>query len=77
VPPFATFLCRFCRGAALKSTVQVALYGGTAGASFDPCFGVPCDLLTNLSTTALDQLSDAVAHVVLLLSKRNLAKNPL
>lgn len=60
-----------------KSAAQAALYGGTAGASFDPCFGVPCDLLTNLSTTALDQMSDAVAHVVLLLSKRNLAKSPL
>jgi hypothetical protein len=30
-----------------------------------------------LALTALDQMSDAVAHVVLTYSKRNFVKNPL
>ena len=64
-------------GAAIKTAAQAAAFGGTAGAAFDPCFGAPCDVLASPSATALDQLSDAAAHAVLLLSKRNLEKNPL
>lgn len=60
-----------------KSAAEVALYGGVAGASFDPCFSAACDALANTSLTALDQLSDANAHVLLLLSKRNFVQNPL
>lgn len=60
-----------------KSPAEAAMFGGTAGADFDPCYWLACDTFANTSLTALDQLSDANAHVVLLLSKRNFAQNPL
>ena len=67
----------FAGTAGEKTAEEAALFGGTAGVAYDPCASVACDGAANLNLTALDQLSDAAAHVVLLLSKRNLAKNPL
>ena len=61
----------------LKTAQQAALFGGTAGVAFDPCFLVVCDGLANVSNTALDQMSDAAAHIVLTLSRRNFAQQPL
>jgi Zn-dependent M28 family amino/carboxypeptidase len=61
----------------VKTAAEAALFGGTAGVAYDPCSGAACDGSANLNLTALDQLSDAGAHIVLLLSKRNLARNPL
>ena len=61
----------------VKSAAQASLFGGTAGVAFDPCFLQACDTDANVSVAALDQLSDAAAHAVLLLSRRNLAKSPL
>ena len=46
-----------------KTTAQVQLWGGTASA-FDPCYHSSCDDMDNLSTTALDRNSDAIAHAV-------------
>jgi hypothetical protein len=43
----------------------VAIYGGTAGIAYDPCYHQACDDITNLSNTALDQMSDATAHATL------------
>jgi Zn-dependent M28 family amino/carboxypeptidase len=60
-----------------KTAQEAALFGGTAAADFDPCVSLFCDSFANTSTTALDQMSDAAAHVLLLLSKRNFAQNPL
>jgi Zn-dependent M28 family amino/carboxypeptidase len=60
-----------------KTSQQAALFGGVAGAAFDPCVNLPCDTFNNASTTALDEMSDAAAHVVLLLSRRNFAQKPL
>ena len=42
------------------------IYGGTAGQPYDPCYHQACDTIDNLSETALDQMSDAVAHATLL-----------
>jgi Zn-dependent M28 family amino/carboxypeptidase len=61
----------------IKTAAQVATYGGTAGQQYDPCYHQACDTFANNSNTALDQMSDAVAHAVLLFSNRNFAKNPL
>jgi Zn-dependent M28 family amino/carboxypeptidase len=61
----------------IKTAAQAATYGGTAGSQYDPCYHLSCDTFANNSNTALDQMSDAVAHVVLIYSKRNFAKEPL
>lgn len=45
----------------IKTEEQVALWGGTAGEPYDPCYHTPCDDLGNLDTTALSRNSDAVA----------------
>jgi Zn-dependent M28 family amino/carboxypeptidase len=63
--------------AGIKTAEEQALFGGTSGTFHDPCWLQACDDLDNVSLTALDQMSDAAAHVVLMLSKRNLVKNPL
>lgn len=61
----------------VKTAAQAATYGGTAGAQYDPCYHLACDTFANNSNTALDQMSDAVAHAVLLFSKRNFSQEPL
>ena len=49
----------------IKSAEQAAIYGGTAGVKFDPCYHLACDTYDNISLEALDQMSDAAAHAVL------------
>ena len=44
----------------IKTAEQAAIYGGTAGVAYDPCYHQACDTINNVSTTALDQMSDAV-----------------
>lgn len=61
----------------VKTAEQAAIYGGTAGQQYDPCYHLACDTYDNNSNTGLDQMSDAVAHAVLVFSKRNFEKNPL
>lgn len=61
----------------VKTPAQAAVYGGAAGQQYDPCYHLACDTFANNSDTGLDQMSDAVAHAILLFSKRNFAKNPL
>lgn len=61
----------------IKSAAQAAVYGGTAGQPYDPCYHLACDTFSNNSNRALDQMSDAAAHAVLLYSKRDFAANPL
>ena len=47
----------------VKTAEQAAIYGGTAGAPYDPCYHLACDTFANNSNTGLDQMSDAAAHV--------------
>lgn len=47
-----------------KNAAQQEIWGGTAGASFDPCYHRACDDLANLDLHALDVNSDAVAFAV-------------
>ena len=48
----------------VKTAAQAATYGGTAGIAYDPCYHAACDTYANNSGTALDQMSDAIAHAV-------------
>lgn len=52
-----------------KTPEQQAVYGGTAGAPYDPCYHEACDDVNNLSTKALSELGDAAAHATLTLAR--------
>ena len=47
-----------------KSPELAAIYGGTVGEQFDPCYHEACDTFENNSNEVLDQFSDAIAHAV-------------
>ena len=49
----------------IKTLEQVAIFGGTAGDQYDPCYHLACDTFANISEVALEQMSDAAAHAVL------------
>jgi Zn-dependent M28 family amino/carboxypeptidase len=53
----------------IKTEEQAATYGGTAGEQYDPCYHLGCDNIFNLSLPALDQMSDAAAHVTIILAQ--------
>jgi Zn-dependent M28 family amino/carboxypeptidase len=53
----------------IKTEEQAATYGGTAGEQYDPCYHLGCDNIFNLSLPALDQMSDAAAHVTITLAQ--------
>lgn len=48
----------------VKTERQAAIYGGTAGVAYDPNYHGAGDELSNVNSTALDQMSDAAAHAV-------------
>lgn len=53
-------------GAEVPKTVeQQAIWGGTAGAQYDPCYHLACDTFANNNLHALDVNSDAIAFAVL------------
>ena len=49
----------------IKTAEQAAIWGGTAGAQFDPCYHLACDTFANNNLHALDVNADAVAFAVL------------
>lgn len=49
----------------IKTEEEAAIYGGTAGVAYDPCYHLACDTVDNFSFEALDDMSDAAAHAVL------------
>jgi Zn-dependent M28 family amino/carboxypeptidase len=49
----------------VKTAEQQAIWGGTAGAQFDPCYHLACDTIDNLDHHALEVNADAVAFAVL------------
>lgn len=72
----------------LKTAFQVEKYGGIEDEQYDPCYHEACDTFEGtgdgsgatppgLGLVALDQMSDAAAHAVLLFSKRNFDQAPL
>jgi Zn-dependent M28 family amino/carboxypeptidase len=48
----------------IKTAEEAALWGGTAGIAYDPCYHQACDTIANLSHTALDINADAVAYAL-------------
>jgi Zn-dependent M28 family amino/carboxypeptidase len=49
----------------IKTPDQAALWGGTAGEPYDPCYHLACDTFDNINLTALEVNSDAVAYATL------------
>ncbi|WP_314502973.1 M28 family metallopeptidase [uncultured Microbacterium sp.] len=49
----------------IKSEEQAAIWGGTAGEAFDPCYHAACDTIENIDLHALEVNSDAIATAVL------------
>ena len=49
----------------IKTPEQAAIYGGTAGEQYDPCFHLACDTFDNISLEVLDQNTDAAAAATL------------
>jgi Zn-dependent M28 family amino/carboxypeptidase len=52
-----------------KTAEEAAVYGGTAGAPYDPCYHQACDTTDNLNTKALFELGDAAAHATMTLAR--------
>ena len=53
----------------IKTPEQAAIFGGTAGEQYDPCYHLGCDDFFNLSNKALDVNSDAAAHALITLAQ--------
>jgi Zn-dependent M28 family amino/carboxypeptidase len=49
----------------VKTPAQQAIWGGTAGAQFDPCYHLACDTFANNSNAALEVNSDLIAYAAL------------
>jgi Zn-dependent M28 family amino/carboxypeptidase len=49
----------------VKTPEQEAIWGGTAGEQFDPCYHLACDTFDNISLHALEVNSDLVAFAML------------
>ena len=49
----------------LKTAAEAELWGGVAGAAYDPCYHQACDNYGNINLFALDVNSDAVAYATL------------
>jgi aminopeptidase Y len=49
----------------IKTPEEAALWGGTAGQQYDPCYHLACDTFDNVNLETLDVNSDAVAAATL------------
>jgi Zn-dependent M28 family amino/carboxypeptidase len=58
-----------------KTAEQASIWGGTAGASYDPCYHQACDTIANINTHAFDVNIDAIAAAVLAFSYTTEAVN--
>ena len=59
----------------IKSEEQAAIYGGTAGEAYDPCYHADCDDIDNLDRETLELMADAVAHSTLTFAETESAVN--
>ena len=48
----------------IKTAEEAALWGGTAGVAYDPCYHIACDNLGNVDRRAFDRNIDAIAWSV-------------
>jgi Zn-dependent M28 family amino/carboxypeptidase len=49
----------------IKTSEEVAIWGGTAGDQYDPCYHLACDTFANVNLHALEVNADAVAYATL------------
>jgi Zn-dependent M28 family amino/carboxypeptidase len=49
----------------VKTVEEAAIWGGTAGQQYDPCYHLACDTFANNNDQALDVNSDAIAFSIL------------
>jgi Zn-dependent M28 family amino/carboxypeptidase len=49
----------------IKTAEEAAIWGGTIGEQYDPCYHLACDTYDNINLHALDVNSDAVAYATL------------
>jgi Zn-dependent M28 family amino/carboxypeptidase len=49
----------------IKTAQEAALWGGTAGVAYDPCYHQACDTFANVNLGALEVNADAVAYATL------------
>ena len=49
----------------IKTEEEAAIWGGTAGEQYDPCYHLACDTFDNISLEAFDINVDGVAYSVL------------
>lgn len=49
----------------IKTAAEAAIWGGTAGQQYDPCYHLACDTFANNNDFALDVNSDAIAYAIL------------
>ena len=59
----------------LKTEEEAAVYGGVAGAAYDPCYHQACDTIDNVNAVVLEQMADAIAHVTLTFAETTSAIN--
>ncbi|MGI9623325.1 MAG: M28 family peptidase [Acidimicrobiales bacterium] len=59
----------------IKTPEQEAIWGGTAGDQFDPCYHIACDTFDNVGQEPLDVNVDAVAYAVYNLASTTEAVN--
>lgn len=61
----------------IKTAAEAALWGGTAGQQYDPCYHLACDTYANNNNHALNVNSDAVAYSIALYGMRDFGLAPL
>jgi aminopeptidase S len=49
---------------ARKTSAQAAKWGGTANASYDPCYHRACDTISNVNATGLNRVADGIAYAL-------------
>ena len=59
----------------IKTAEQAALFGGTAGAAYDPCYHQACDTINNVDLPGFEAMADAAAHATLTFAQTTSAVN--
>lgn len=49
----------------IKTAEEAALWGGTAGTQYDPCYHLACDTFANVNLSALEINADGAAYAIL------------
>lgn len=52
----------------IKTEDEAAIFGGTAGEPYDPCYHSACDTSANIDPVVLEQMADAIAHATFVAS---------